>query len=475
MQYRIISSSESNKSLILLFAGWAMDSAPFEGLRRDGYDIAVLWDYRDLSIDWSFTARYGEICILAWSMGVYAASMSTHGIDCRVTKRVAVNGTLTPVDDRLGIPERIFRGTAAGLSEASLRKFYRRMAADRATFEKFAAHMPARAVDELADELAAIFPPPLIGNPPAGQWDLAIVGRQDAIFPAVNQWRAWTEAGVPVRILENDGHLTDMQRIIDRHFVDKQMAAERFGRGRSSYDSAAPVQSEIVGRLLRAMKASGADSAARKAGSRVLEIGSGTGSLSRHLAAMLDGGLLEMWDIAGNAPEAIAYGAGSSVRFSRCDAETAVATLPPASFDLIASASTIQWFNSPARFLRRALRALRPGGIMAFTAFTEGNLAEVQAVTGRSLPMLTAAQWRGILPDGFELLHIEAYASDMAFDSALDVFRHLKATGVNALGRGGDGDAAADLRRRIASYAPELDGRYHISYRPIIIILKKKS
>ena len=76
-----------------------MDNNPFEGLHRDGYDIVVIWDYRDFTIDWGIVARYREICILAWSMGVYAASMSTHAIDSRITKRIAVNGTLKPVDN----------------------------------------------------------------------------------------------------------------------------------------------------------------------------------------------------------------------------------------------------------------------------------------------------------------------------------------------------------------------------------------
>lgn len=116
------------------------------------------------------------------------------------------------------------------------------------------------------------------------------------------------------------------------------------------------------------------------------------------------------------------------------------------------------------------MQILGKGGILAFSAFTKGNLAEVEAVTGRSLPMLTADQWRGIIPDDFDVLHFEDYSCDMVFESPLDVFRHLKATGVNALGRGGDNTA---LRRCIDRYQPDLDGRYHITYRPIIIILKK--
>lgn len=470
MQYKFVSSSESNDSVIILFAGWAMDNNPFEGLHRDGYDIVVIWDYRDFTIDWGIVARYREICILAWSMGVYAASMSTHAIDSRITKRIAVNGTLKPVDNRNGIPVRIFRGTTDGLCESSLRKFYRRMAAERVDFERFQDHQPQRDIKELADELAAIYPPPLLSNPPVGKWDLAIIGRMDAIFPAVNQWRAWNEAGVPLTVCENAGHLMDMQRIIDRHFVDKQMAAERFGRGRRSYDSAAPVQSDIVSRLHKAMTSCRVTDAIERRGARVLEIGCGTGSLSHRLARHLDSASFELWDIAGNAPEGIEDYPGNRITFRRCDAETAISAIPSDSLDMIASASTIQWFNSPSRFMRRSMQILGKGGILAFSAFTKGNLAEVEAVTGRSLPMLTAEQWRGIIPAGFDLLHFEEYACDMTFDSSIDVFRHLKATGVNALGRGGD---RTDLRRRIDNYQPDLDGKYHITYRPIIIILKK--
>ena len=60
MEYKIVSSTESPR-LILFFAGWGMSAAPFEGLRRPGYDIAVVWKYGSLDIDWSFTSNYIEI------------------------------------------------------------------------------------------------------------------------------------------------------------------------------------------------------------------------------------------------------------------------------------------------------------------------------------------------------------------------------------------------------------------------------
>ena len=65
MKYEVVSSTGSDR-LILFFAGWGMDSAPFAGLNRAGYDVAVVLDYRTTAIDWSFTAGYVEICIVAW-------------------------------------------------------------------------------------------------------------------------------------------------------------------------------------------------------------------------------------------------------------------------------------------------------------------------------------------------------------------------------------------------------------------------
>lgn len=68
MEYEFVSQSGAPR-LILIYAGWAMDAGVFRGLRRPGYDIAVVWDYRNFVIDWSFASSYCEICIVAWSLG----------------------------------------------------------------------------------------------------------------------------------------------------------------------------------------------------------------------------------------------------------------------------------------------------------------------------------------------------------------------------------------------------------------------
>lgn len=157
MKYEVVSSTGSDR-LILFFAGWGMDSTPFTGLNRAGYDVAVVWDYRTTAIDWSFTAGYVEICIVAWSFGVYASAISTHGIDGKVTRRIAVNGTLYPCDRLLGIPPAIFEGTLTGLNERNMAKFYRRMCGSATAYTQFGSQLPKRDIDGLRDELETFSP-----------------------------------------------------------------------------------------------------------------------------------------------------------------------------------------------------------------------------------------------------------------------------------------------------------------------------
>ena len=359
MQYRLLNTnnleghSDSNPRLILFFAGWAMDDKPFAHLARPGYDIAVIWDYRNLHIDWSFTRPYSEICILAWSMGVYAATITTQAIDYKVTARIAVNGTITPIHNTHGIPEAIYHGTLDGLSERNLLKFYRRVCGSAQAYKDFCLNIPQRPLDQLRDELAAIEPHSILANPVAERWDLAIISRDDAIFPPVNQFRAWDNT--PRRMIPAP-HLLDFQKIIDRYFIDKPLVGKRFSSGRPTYDLNAPVQQFAISKLEEMMQHNGLLKEILSKPLKIIEIGSGTGSLSRRIAAWSPLSAIEMWDLSDNGA---CLPPGD---FVCCDAETAIWQKPKQSADIIASASTLQWFNSPARFLDECHRVLAPGG-----------------------------------------------------------------------------------------------------------------
>lgn len=462
MKFQIISNTASDR-LILVFAGWGMDPGVFRHLSHEGYDVAVVWDYRDFGIDWSVLDGYSEICVIAWSLGVYAASMACHGIENRITLRIAVNGTTHPVHNSLGIPEAVYEGTAATLDDRRLQKFFRRMCGDRDSYAHFSERAPQRPVEELRDELNAIWPQPVLANPPVEGWDRAYIGRADAIFPAVNQQRAWDAAGVPVIALDAP-HYIDLQRVIDHAVIHKDLAAKRFGERRQSYERHARVQRRIVESLDASIREHRIDEHLAVCGHAVLEIGCGTGMLTRRLLEYLRPEALHLWDIA---PDAYTC---EGATFRACDAELAITKTLPERFDAIVSASTVQWFNSPRRFMAECGRVLRPGGWLVLSAFAKGNLEEVAQATGRSLPLLPAEEWKAMVPKGFEIVEFTCNTAELVFDSPLDVFRHLQLTGVNGLAS----YSGAALRRAIDNYPMRLDGRYYLTYKPFILIARKK-
>lgn len=463
MNHRLVSDTGASR-LLLVFAGWGMDDNVLGHLRRPGYDVMVVWDYRSFHIDWSCVDRYDEICILAWSMGVYAAAQTTQAIEYKITRRVAVNGTPEPVHPTRGIPPEIFDATLASLSERSLAKFHRRMCLDEEARQHFAAHAPRRAADELADELRAISDRLILHVPSTTRWDIAIIGYHDRIFPRHAQMEAWKAAHCPFRVIDA-GHYLDFQQIVDRWFIDKDTMSRRFSAGTATYSGNAVVQNEVVGKMMDVALNTLRDLPLHGFRGDILEIGSGSGNLSRLITRVAPDARLTLWDIAAPRPE----GLPDKVAHRLCDAEMEISRLKNDSVDIIFSSSTIQWFNSPDRFIDQCFRVLRPGGAMVISTFTRGNLEQITALTGFALPLPDPDEWFRICTRMFDIAYMQAYERDLDFDSPADVLRHLKLTGVNSLGIYGPAATRSLLRR----YPMMLDGRYHLTYRPMILILRK--
>lgn len=199
---------EQHPRLLLFFAGWGADEPPFRAYRPQGCDFQICYDYRSLELDTTGWEAYRTIHVVGWSMGVWAASLLMQQQRwTQAGKRIAINGTPYPMDDRRGIPEAIFRGTLEGLTDASLHKFLRRMCADSQAFRRFLEVTPRRPLEELREELATILQAISRSGYPESlpAWDEAIVGTSDRIIPPANQLCAWQGLGVAVRTTD-DAH-----------------------------------------------------------------------------------------------------------------------------------------------------------------------------------------------------------------------------------------------------------------------------
>lgn len=167
-----------------------MDENPFRDFRTSESDVMVCFDYADLSFDERLLDKYAKVRVVAWSLGVWAASALMAEISRLGEDAVAVNGTPFPVDESKGIFPVIFNGTLQGLSERSLARFDRRMCADAKALADYNLVHPSRDIQSLAHELS------WIGRESANRevapkFRRAYVGKRDAIFSCENQMNAW--------------------------------------------------------------------------------------------------------------------------------------------------------------------------------------------------------------------------------------------------------------------------------------------
>lgn len=461
--------SENSSRLILIYAGWGMDDNLFKDIRRPGYDIAVVWDYRSLELSALFVDKYSEICVIAWSMGVFAASRTAQKFGGKITLAIAINGTTSPVSDTLGIPEAIFYGTLENLSETTLEKFFRRMSHTAAERQLFDSRRPDRGVDELREELKKIGGFACKGESLFKGWDLAYVGEFDRIFPLQNQLNSWQTEGTAVRRVAH-GHHFDFQNIIDEHIIDKSNARNHFKNSVATYEKCAASQADVVERLMRHIEGNGLAQSVSEATASVLEIGSGSGLLSRRIACLLKTAPLHLWDFAAPMPEGLT--GGTDCQFSNCDAETEIAKTPAEYYSHIFSSSAIQWFNSPEKFLSNCYRALKHGGYAFLTTYTSGNMREISELTGVSLPLLTARKWEEVAGRHFKIIVADSYVQTLEFESPADILRHLRLTGVNSLGA--PGISTSHALTIVKNYPADETGKYRLTYTPYVLILKKE-
>lgn len=444
MNFKITHRAHGSRRLLLFFCGWGTDASVLCNVAPADMDVAAVWDYRSYDFDVEALAGYDEICLMAWSFGVPAAAdfLAAHP-QLPVTQRIAVAGTLRPVDDRLGIPESIFRGTLDGLDERNLRKFYRRMCGSAKACAEFMERLEPRPVEELKEELSAVASRSSSARR-ADMWDTVLIPEADAIIPPDNQLRAW-EGTADIRVIPAP-HMPDFAELIPLFTVNKKLVAERFGGSAGTYADNATVQTAMARRLL-SMWPDGLRPA------RTIEIGAGTGTFTRMYLERIDCERLELWDLADLAPDLPG-------KHRIADAETAILDLPHSTADAIVSSACVQWFSSPVVFSRRALDRLAPGGMLLLSTFGPDNFRELAEAGMPAIRYPDAEAWRRIAASEADLT-VEEERTTVQFSSAAELLRHMRLTGVNAI-ESHPGKAAALARNILRSDVRSLT--YHAIY-----------
>lgn len=460
MIQRIIHTAPGNRDLIVIFLGWGSDAAALSGLSYSGCDIMAVWDYRDETFDPVPLSRYRHLYLFAWSMGVMMAERTLRKYpQLHPTLSIAVNGSPRPVHDSEGIPCGIFRGTLNGLNDLTLGKFRRRMCRNAHEYAEYCKVLPARSVDELRDELRILgeHAAEATHETAAIPWDRAIIAEDDRIFPPENLRRAWRRLS-RVRMTEG-AHLPDWQTILNQEIIDKSYVAAKFRRSISTYDTEAVAQKTIAKHLWELWH----KELAGRTPLSIIEAGFGTGIMTRLYVPALRPYRLLLWDLCPVDLEIPCAG-----EIIAGDAEELIAQLPDAYAEAVVSASTMQWFNSPATFIANASRVLSKGGHLVVSTFGERNMWELSQVTRLPLRYLTLDELAALLPADMRLLAATQEEIVLHFDSPREVMSHIRATGVNGMR-----DARTPLARILSDYPYTPDGDVTLTYHPLYLIAEK--
>ena len=162
----------------------------------------------------------------------------------------------------------------------------------------------------------------------------------------------------------------------DDFHIDKQRMRGAFDRAAADYDRVAVLQREVGARLLERLDY------IRLQAHSIVDVGAGTGHLSKDLSRRYKQARVIAVDIAPNMLRAARRNAGTLARlcgkhaFVCGDAER----LPLAnqSADLIFSNLTLQWCNQLDGAFAEFRRVLKPGGLLLFSTFGPDTLRELR-------------------------------------------------------------------------------------------------
>jgi hypothetical protein len=203
---------EGNRQLLLLFNGWGFDPKVFCETDIHLHDTVSVYDYTDIDPEqFGFTKPYSKVKIIAWSYGVFVADFYSESI-FNVTKAVAINGSITPIDDNKGIPVKIFLATMRSFNAENREKFYLRITGGLSAYKQIAAKLPDRNVENQLAELKSLYELSLKNRENSLKWDTAVISTRDKIFPYENMKNAWNDMAMTVE----GEHYPDFEDILQK-------------------------------------------------------------------------------------------------------------------------------------------------------------------------------------------------------------------------------------------------------------------
>ena len=248
--------------------------------------------------------------------------------------------------------------------------------------------------------------------------------------------------------------------------INKKQVRARFMHSSGSYNHYATAQQQIVRQLMQKLTPY-LDAPMPS----VLEVGCGSGFLTYEFLRQVKPAHLTLNDLYPLHPSLEQLEKRKDISFIEGDAEKIVWI---ESFDIILSASTIQWFNAPQEFFEKCAHQLNENGILAFSTFNPDNLREIKSLTGIGLAYPSKEELIGMLSPYFEILCITEKPIILGFSTPLEVLKHLSKTGVNGITSFKWNKSKLHLFKEKYQSLFSIDKGVSLTYTPLYFIARKK-
>ena len=235
----------------------------------------------------------------------------------------------------------------------------------------------------------------------------------------------------------------------------------RFEKSMDKYDENAIVQQEMAKILISELIKLG-----NNYGS-ILELGSGTGLLTREVADRINFKKYTANDIVEKSKNYVSKIITNSDFI--CGNAQKITVKGP--YDLIISNAMFQWFSNIDEILIKCRKELANDGILAFSTFGQDNFKEIRELSGVSLKYFSVDDIKNVLSKNYEIIHTEEYTRALKFKNPLELLAHMKNTGVNSL------SAKPWNINEIRAFCEKYLEKYNsvkLTYNPIIVIAKAK-
>lgn len=245
--------------------------------------------------------------------------------------------------------------------------------------------------------------------------------------------------------------------------IRKEIIARAFSGGARSYDKAAQLQQEVA-----PLVAELALIPTLPSHPNILEIGCGTGGLTKYLLDKVDGGDFLITDISDGMIEQCQRNlTDPRMRFKQMDGENP--DLGSQKFDLIVSSLTVQWFQNLEQGLHRLINHLAPDGRLVISTlgeqtFTEWRKAHDDLGLASGIPdFIPATALAMIWPDAHHG-QVEEQLITRAFPDAHSFARMLKAIGANTPIDGHRPLTPGSFRKLSQKLGRNFDVTYHVLF-----------